>query len=137
MFGVEFARGIEVSHGAGFQTQTLVAATFGFCDEMLKHLGGDALFLEGIGHAHGFDFGVVGIEFFQSAATGEVGAVPDGPEGDTGLAQAIEVKRVAALRRGNFRHAAKVLVQERDDGGAGEVVRADLHLSWYVSLRWV
>lgn len=137
MFGVELSRGIEVSHGAGFQTQALIAATFGFCDEVLEHLGGDALFLEHIGHAHGFDFGVVGIEFFQRAATGEVGSVPDGPEGDAGLAQAIEVQGVAAFRRGNFRHATKVFVQERDDGGTGKVIRADLHLSWYVSLRWV
>lgn len=92
---------------------------------MSKHLGSDAL-TEAVGSgAHGFDFAVALVEFFQCAAAGEVGAVPNAPESDVGFAQAIEIQRVTAFGRGNL-HAAEVLFEESDDFGAGEVVGADL-----------
>jgi hypothetical protein len=56
--------------------------------------------------------------------------MPDGPEGDFGLAQAVEVQCVTAFGRRDLFHAVEVLAQEGDDFGALEIIDANLHVMW-------
>jgi hypothetical protein len=68
------------------------------------------------------------VQFFQRATAEQLGALPRAPESDAGLAQAIHIQRVPALRRRNHLDTPHMFVQQRGYFLAGKIIHPDIHL---------
>jgi len=129
-FLVESLGGGEERAGAGFEAEAMVIASAGLGDDVGEEICGDAFPEVGGDGAHGFYFGVSGIEFFERAAAHEVGWIgfgPDAPESDVRFAQRIEVESVHAARLGNRGEMGEVVTEKFLDFGAVQIVKLDGH----------
>ena len=79
---------------------------------------------------HRLDLAVRGVELLERAAPGERPVRPGGPERDVSAPQPVEIERVHALGRRDAPHVGEVLVEQRADLGAGQVVASNQHGRW-------
>ena len=73
---------------------------------------------------------------FGSSATQQQRAFPGGPERDFRAAKFLKIKRVNALGWRQFMHALQVLIEQRMDCRAGEVVDFNVHGPSFMEKNW-
>jgi len=77
---------------------------------------------DAFGNAHRLELASLRVHDLQGSAAGKVLPDPDGPEGDSGLPQPVDIEGVHALRRGAGVHPGEVPCDERPDRCTREVV---------------
>ena len=70
---------------------------------------------------------MLGVQFLQSAALGQLRPIPNAPKRHPGLAQTIHIQRMHALRWRYPPHTAEVFLQKFDDLQITQFIDANLH----------
>src|SRR6266540_3248504 len=124
---VEGARRLEELGGAGLQAQPPQALAPRLPDDVRQQTRADAAAAPRRRGAHGLELRMGRVEPFDGAAADESLTVPDRPERDGGLAQAVKVEGILAFEGRDRSHLPHVVGEELGYLRPGEVVHHNLH----------